>query len=336
LGRWAFEVSMKASHGDGEKIRSALNAQQVDTREWQDARNPFKNLSAWLEGHHRQEQMLLEDIASLWSTSEATDHQPERDQYWSLASVGDLLEATKYGTTSVQEFARAFRHDTQAIRRGWLDAVADAYGIDKMQAAREAAWMLDEREVGSDGERRLDDNWFVASMSSPSRRRLTDDAVAALDHSQHEALLDALRADSDWIAWAAAEILINVSTPSWDPMVMFETDMGTWPLDRAALVYMVAIISAGESSAELLAKAAESPEAEYRMAALHSLLVTPELDPNGEVATQLRRDPDLTVRPKSSREQQPSASYWTCNRCHRRNDLEVEDCPGCDDGTRPG
>lgn len=335
FGRWAFDVSMKATHGYSDKIRAALRAKGVSTNEWWSEHSPFRNLPAWRDDHDRYERMLLEDIASLAPSNETAASPLARDQYWSLSSVGDLLAATNYARVSVQEFSRAFVHDGAPRRRGWLDSIADAYRIDKAAAAREAAWMLEQLSQNAGGDRGLNDDWFVASMSPQLSPALDDDAVARLARQQHDALLRSLRADSDWIAWSAAEVLINVPVPTWDSAQLYATDMAGWPLHRAALLYTVAILSARDGGHDRFAAAATSDGPEYRMAARYSLSVNGGLDPDGTVDAQLRQDPDLTVRPKASRGAEPHASFWTCNDCRTRNDPETEDCPGCEHGTRP-
>lgn len=335
LGRWAFDVSMKASHGYGDTIRAALDAKGINTNEWWSERSPFRHLSAWRDAHDRYERMLLDDIASLARCNENLDSPPERDRYWSLTSIGDLLAATNYARVSVPEFSRAFVHDDLTTRRGWLDAIADAHCIDKTAAAREATWMLDQLSQSADLERGLDDHWFVASMTPQRGPSLNDGALATLTRQQHDAMLGSLRADSDWIAWSAAEVLINVPVPTWDAAELFATDMTGWPLHRAALLYMVAIVSAGDQRVEQFKSAAASESPDYRMAAKYSVSIRGDLDPGGSVDTQLRQDPDLTVRTRGSRNHEPAASYWTCNDCRTRNDLGTEDCPGCEKGTRP-
>lgn len=333
--QWAFEVSMKASHGYGDKIRSALTAAHVDTSEWWNARNPLRHW-LWRGDHNQYETTLLEDIASLGSTTDELAGEPQGDDLWSLTSSGDLLQATGYGSVSVEAFARAFVYDNEVTRRGWLDALTDAYGIDKHKAARQAAWMLQERIETIRETWDFDENWFVMSMSTPSGRVLTEGGAANLSPEQQESLLDAIEADSDWLAWSAANVLINVPAPTWDPVEMFEKDMSGWSMDRAALVYAVAINTAGDKRAELFAKAAESPAGDYRIAAHYSLSINAELDGDGAVKERLRHDPDLTVRPDPDRKDEPTASYWTCRRCRRRNEMETEDCPGCNNGSRPG
>lgn len=332
--RWVFEVSMKVPHGDSDEIRSALIGAGVDISEWWNAQ--WSSLSGlWRDDHNRYETMLLEDIASLGSASGESGGESQEDDLWSLTSIGDLLETTGYDTVSVKSFTRAFLRDNEATRRRWLDATADAYRVDKHQAARQAAWILQARTETIRKRSHFDENWSVMSMSSPNGRPLTEEGITSLSPNQQDALLDALEADSGWLAWSAANVLINVPTPTWDTLEMFEKDMSRWSMDRAALVYAVAIKSAGDKSAELFANAAESPAADYRIAARYSLSVNAELDEDGAVEERLQHDPDLTVRPSRNRKDEPPASYWTCLRCRRRNEMKTEDCPGCDDGSRP-
>jgi rubrerythrin len=49
----------------------------------------------------------------------------------------------------------------------------------------------------------------------------------------------------------------------------------------------------------------------------------------------LSQDADLTVRPESARKLAPAPTHWTCTECQHSSDLDVEDCPSCDHGTRP-
>ncbi|WP_222127597.1 hypothetical protein, partial [Brevibacterium casei] len=58
------------------------------------------------------------------------------------------------------------------------------------------------------------------------------------------------------------------------------------------------------------------------------------LDPRGDIARILSIDEDLTVR-GSLDAGDPPPLRWSCNDCGAVNDIEVVDCPGCEEGTRP-
>ena len=333
--RWAFDVSMKTSGGYSDKIRSALTAAGADIGQWWSERSPFRHVQRWYDEHDQYETELLKDIAALEPTLPRQAGAPPRDDLWSFTASGDLLGATRYGAVSVQDFAQAFLHDSPAIRRGWLDALADAYNIDKNMAARQAAWAKRVTEDPS-SETNRDMGWSVMTTPVPVGRELAPSNAGSLTTQQHAALLDALEANSDWLAWAAAGILINVPDPTWDAAALFDEDLIQYSLDRAALVRAVAIVTAGDQRTLLFTRAADSPTAELRTAARYCLPIRDDFDPRGAVAARLAVDPDLTVRNNTDRKREPPAYYWTCRRCRSVSDIDVEDCPGCDDGSRPG
>ncbi len=333
--RWAFDVSMQATHGLGEEIRAALSAADVDTRDWWAAVSPFRHFMTWLDEHGDYESALLEDVASLAQGRCAPERTPPRDEMWSLADAADLLAATGYDRVSVPDFAVAFRHDPAATRRGWLDALADAHRIDKDGAARQAAWMLRQRaEKLARQDKGLDLNWYVATMPPAVEYALRAD-VGPLDAGQQSALVAALTAASGWLAWSAAAVLVETGAPAWDTEGLFNRDLSGLPVDRAALAYAVAIQASGGSRERLLDRAAASSRVDYRAGARLAVTLDPALDFEGVVLQKLRSDPDLTVRDRDDRKHQPAATRWTCPLCRATNEMQVEDCPGCDRGSRP-
>jgi hypothetical protein len=334
--RWAFDVSMKAPHGSSDKIRAALDGAGADTRRWWAERSPFRHAKWWKDEHDQYETELLRDITALQADAPGQAGRPPRDDLWSLTASADLLDATGYGTVSVNDFALAFLRDTPAMRRGWLDALADAHRIDKDLAARQAASIVQRRTADSGSDTGRDADWAVMTTPGPNGREPAPLGAADLTSRQHAALVDALEAASDWLAWSAANVLINVPDPTWDVAALFDKDLSRQSVNRAALVRAVAIVSAGDQRIALFARAAASPAAEYRAAAQYCLSIRDDLDADGTVAARLAVDPDLTVRDEADRKREPAASHWTCLDCRRENDIDMEDCPGCDDGSRPG
>lgn len=334
--RWAFDVSMKAPHGRSDNIRAALNAAGADTRRWWAERSPFRHAQWWNDEHDQYETELLKDIAALQSDAPRQPGGPPRDDLWSLTASADLLEVTGYGTVSINDFARAFLRDTRAMRRGWLDALADAHRIDKDLAAWQAASIVRRKTADPGSGTGRDADWAMMTTPSPDGRKHAPHGATDLTPRQHAALVEALEADSDWLAWSAADVLINVPDPTWDVAALFDKDLTRQSVNRAALTRAVAIVSAGDQRLALFARAAASPAAEYRTAAQYCLSIRDDLNADGTVAARLAVDPDLTVRDDADRKREPAASYWTCLDCRRENDIDIEDCPGCDDGSRPG
>jgi hypothetical protein len=273
---------------------------------------------------------LFADLSSLATPGS----RPHDDDLWSLTDVADLIAATDYAEAAAREFDRAFAHDSTDLRRSWLDAIADAYHIDKTAIASQARHLQCVTEEANDTEPASDD-WFVIAAKPLAKPSLPSNPHAALTTEQQQTLLSCLDADSNWIAWAATYILLHLDNPPWDSNELFEKNMTHRPRWRAGLVLMVAIITAGHNRELLLRRAAVSDSADYRYAARMTISVASDLDPDGLIMDALCREADLSVRPKEARKTQPDPTHWTCNDCRAVNDVEVEDCLACDDGVRP-
>jgi hypothetical protein len=264
------------------------------------------------------------------------DERPDsKSGLWSLPDLGALLSVTKYHNVGVQEFSRAFKHDSSELRVAWLDALCDAYAMDKPAVARQARHLLHLDATTSDKTSPWKDDWWVATTAPPPNAPAPELRADALSAVQQEALLDCLWADSDWIAYPAGGVLINIAQPVWDSRELFAKPMDDWPRHRSALLYAVAILSAGDASHDLLQQAARSENADYRVAARNAVSVNPALAHDSSLVTLLAADPDLAVRGKQTRHEAPDCLYWSCDDCRARNHLEVEDCANCDAGVRP-
>jgi hypothetical protein len=325
-GQRILEIAGHTPHGSAEPIYAALARAGVDTsRSWARWLSGVRN---WATGHKYQELTLLSDMGSL------AEPDPSRtDGFWSLSELGDLLSASGYNGVSIRSFDAALTTDTEELRRAWLGAVADAHGLDRSVISNQA---LHVRKAANDSAKNtLGDDWFVASAAPIDKPSLRCDLDTALKSEQHRTLVSCLDAHSDWIAWSAAAIAINLGKPDWDSEQLFSKDMSHRPRDRAALVYLVAILSAGDKRSSLLRRAAASDSSDYRDAARMTISVTPRLDPDGSITAALQQDPDLAVRSKEARKLSPPPTHWSCGICRHVNALDVEDCPGCEDGTRP-
>lgn len=160
-----------------------------------------------------------------------------------------------------------------------------------------------------------------------------DDALAS---EQKNVLLACLEADSSWIARAAANVLSELRNAPWDPKALLAKDMSDWPRERAALLYGVAILSAGPETESLLRQAVASENAGHRYAAWIAVSSAPQLDSSGEILSALRCDPDLSARPVDAWIEDPQPQYWSCKKCRSRNQLRDYRCRTCDRDTRPG
>lgn len=337
--KWIYNVSQHARMGFGTRIKQGLTRAGVDTRPWE--KNRWQaSIAKWLNDHEEFEERLLTDMAALAASPTAVEtHEDDRlnstSRLWSLPDLGALLSVTKYHDVGIPEFARAFKHDSPELRVVWLDALCDAYAIDKAAVARQAHHLLHLEATTPDTTSPRKDGWWVAATTPPPNAPAPELHANALSARQQGALLDCLWADSDWIAYPAAEVLINIDQPTWDSRELFTRAMSDWPRHRSALVYAVAILSAGDSNEDLLRQAATSENADYRVAARNAVRVNPALDYDSRLVTLLAADLDLAVRGKQTSQEASDCLYWSCDDCRARNDLEVEDCPNCEAGVRP-
>ncbi|MFF9143897.1 NACHT domain-containing protein [Streptomyces sp. NPDC014861] len=323
-GERLFALAMHAPGRMAERIYIALARAGFDVRRrWE----YLASLWDWTSSVRDDRAAFLSDFVSLH------DPCPEsaEDDYWSLTALGDLLAATEYSSSSVSEIARALAHDGPAERRAWLDATADAYGIGKAAVAAQAHRL--EKTIAPDS---LTDEWLVASTPPLVTPSLLPGVTQVLTDAQKTALLTCLEAKSSWVAWSAAKVLINLDggCVPWDGQELFDRDRTHWFRPRAGLFHAVAIMTSGDSPS-LLARAASSASADHRWAAMMLTSIAPHLDPNGSIRKALRQDIDLSVRPKDAHQVTPAPAHWSCDHCRTVQDLDIEECRGCDDGARP-
>ncbi|OJG07883.1 NACHT domain protein [Pseudonocardia autotrophica] len=326
-GERAFRIAMRSPVDVAEGVFRALERAGVDTsRRW-------KALSAvreWLTAHREDKEALVVDLASLAEPNP----EPEYSGLWSFSDIGDLLEAIGYQEVGLGDFRLAFMEDDAESRRAWLDAMADAYGLDKHMIARQARYLQQECDNPNDVTI-MSADWAVASTRALVTPSLVAELDAVLTAEQQRVLLTCLESASDWIAFAAANVLSEVSAPVWDGAELLEKDMSSWHRLRAGVLYSVGIVSAGGKRAMLLEQAAESASSDYRYAAQMTISLWPVLDSDGSIMKKLCDDTDMSVRPKEARTSLPLPDHWSCDHCRAINEVDVEDCAGCDNGVRP-
>ncbi|WP_214516762.1 NACHT domain-containing protein [Nocardia salmonicida] len=319
-------IAKKAGQDIATRISTMLERSGISTdQEWTEFKASMKpHLAMW----QKRRAALISDLAALASPSVLFS---PNDALWSLSDLGSILAATSYGRFDAAEIDRATTYDSAEFRRSWLAAISDAYGLDKAAIANQARY-IHSRGV-SDGSDELHE-WLVASVGPYLKPRMVEDLGSVLANDQLLFLLSCLEAESDWIAWSAANVLINVSEPPWNCRDLFDKDMSSWPRARASLTYTVAILTAGGDRENLVAEAVASGVADYRYAARMAISVS-DLDPDGAYMKELSRDADLSVRPATCRASEPTPTLWSCNLCRSVNPIDVEDCHGCTDGVRP-
>lgn len=317
-----FRLSMRGTTREHRRINHALREAGINVSPWFNQHPLMKILSQLSERDYTNDFLL--DIASL---HDGEDVPPlTKIDRWSLKEVGDLVFATGYATVSMGSFESAFDSDIQELRTAWLECVAIGYGIDVPTAAAQARHLLNQ----PDSKFNHPHDWSIVTAQPHYALDSVDpDPFTA---GQQDALIEALGAYSDWIAWNAADLLVQTK-PQWDTEAVFKTDRSQWTPHRAMLFHVVAIL-ASPDSASLLQQASGSDDPAYRQASELAVRVNNDLDPDGDIARKLAVDEDLTVRgPLDSGD--PPPHRWSCNWCGNVNEIEVVDCASCENGTRP-
>lgn len=317
-----YKISMHGSMSDHGRINRALRKAGIDISAWVERPTWIDLVSRLNERDH--ESQFLGDIATLHRVEDAP--LLTKIDRWSLADVADLVFAAGYPNVGIGSFDTAFVSDTHELRTKWLECVALGYDIDIPAAAAQARYLLGQPDTKFE---RPHDWWTLTVRPAHERGSV---ASGSLKADQQNALIEALGASSDWIAWSAANLLAQ-TTPQWDPDTFFVADRSQWKPYRAMLFHLVAILASPDST-NLLKQASESTDPAYRQAAGMALRFRGELDPRGEIAQKLSVDDDLTVRGHMDAGD-PPPRHWSCNDCRAVNKMEVVDCPGCEEGTRP-
>ncbi len=317
-----YRASMRVTGAEHDAVARTLRKAGVDTTPWRDTEAFTVVMEALNDQRH--DRQFLEDIASLdEDCSVATLTKTDR---WSLKDVGDLVHASGYLSVSVGGFRTAFMVDSREVRTSWLKCVGTAYKIDIAVAAAQARYMLS--EPLSEPDRPHD--WGILTVPPANRRQSIEPECLTVD--RQVTLIGALEANSSWIAWSAANMLAQTK-PHWDTCAFFEADRSEWKPRRAMLFPLIAILASADSG-PLLHRAAVSADPVYRQAAERAVVINENLDAEGMVARSLSIDDDLTVRGELDAID-PKPLLWSCNDCKTINDIEVIDCPGCEEGTRP-
>jgi hypothetical protein len=175
---------------------------------------------------------------------------------------------------------------------------------------------------------------MAVMFAPPFPAPMTD--VTRLGHNDHNALLAALSAESDWVANIACSLLATVHDQAIGQLVMKQLpSMPAAGRLRAALV-IVANDQDPEGAAHDLI---EGTDPAARSGAAVAALNIAGPDPSGSwtaILQRARADDDMTVRLAAGQDDASAASarHWSCPACGNLNTMKAARCASCED-TRP-
>ena len=246
---------------------------------------------------------------------------------WSLPDLACLFDVLQVRKAKLVSIDSALTTDKNLLP-GWIRSAARAAGIDLPALAAQAAAAL---RQWPDSSR---DIMAVMFAPPPFPAPMTD--VTRLGHDDHNALLAALSAESDWVANIACLLLATVHNPAIEQLVMKQLpSMPAAGRLRAALV-VVANDPDAEGAAQDLLKGTDPTE---RSGAAAAALNIAGPAPSGSwiaILQRARADDDMTVRLAAGQDDAAAASarYWSCPACGNLNKIRTARCASCK-GTRP-
>lgn len=321
--RAIYQISRAATSDEARGIRDDLIRAGVDVTAWHEEvkyakwlKNLFTRLNA------AEELTLLEDVAAI-----ADPVELDRHHRWSLSAVSDLVVASGYLRTGIQDFEAALKKDTPELRRRWFQVLGKAYRIDLSVAAAQAHQILNSQEPKT--------LWPLVTIRSPAK--VASQKGVRFGQNDYHTLLDCMTATSSWVASSATAMLIGHPQVGLSQRLMALLPSGRPIRDKLIVLAAVVVADDREKSAAALV---DAPESAYRAGAARALAMCQAAE--GVTYRTLERfatDGDLTVRSEANGSTDDQAgsppTYWSCAFCSHTNQLTEPDCGGCQHGSIP-
>ena len=269
-------------------------------------------------------------VSDLWEDWEvllqatATVSPPEPTsliQRWRLPDLATLIDLLDPFEATVVSVEVAYSAERDRLP-DWTRATAKAAGLDLAAVAAQADAVLTGREEG--------DNSAIEVITAPLPSAPPRCDIARLDHADITILVDALGAESEWLADVACALLLTGRDAS------IATRVAQLPTrNPAARKRNTAITIANDPSPpEAALRALDSDDPAVRRAApiVARIMTAPGHDsaPWMPVITRLRNDDDVTVRLAFDEDtSQEGATIWSCSRCGQLNGLAAFTCEDC-------
>lgn len=257
-----------------------------------------------------------------------TDAELSPSDAWRLPQLSALFDASELPSMTLRDFVRMQDLDV-AFLASWFLALSHAYEIDPVSVGVEARHLL--REPNGHGDEALD----ALLLTSPVRGKEPD--LTLLTKDDLSVLSRGLESEVDLVSQHAVHLLASARNAALGAEL--ESRIGSMRPHARYLTNIVICASAGADASTVVQKHLESEDLHrQRSAAWFAKVAVKEDESIGPILQSALCHPDMTVRASAGADQEllESASYWTCNDCLQRNELNELDCLHCDTGARPG
>lgn len=201
-----YRVARCATVSGYERVGDRLAALGHQDQEWLDDSPSLQIDLTRLDAVRNKWATLFEAV-----TEVAASGPPAPSDLWSLPDLACLFDALQVRKAKLVSIDSALTTDKNLLP-GWIRSAARAAGIDLPALAAQAAAAL---RQWPDSSR---DIMAVMFAPPPFPAPMTD--VTRLGHDDHNALVAALSAESDWVANIACLLLATVHNPAIGQLVM--------------------------------------------------------------------------------------------------------------------
>ena len=244
-------------------------------------------------------------ILAEWPTDDASGVPPEP---WRWGEISELISVLRWGQSEAGSM-RQLLDTPQNLQRIWINAVVDAYGLDRGRLSAEAREILLE-----EGDETL---WQISTPGLTSR-----EPVRALGCEEATILAQCFASASEDVVTLAAHLTINTGCAGVSAVIEGLNVAMTW---QGRFLSTAVSIATSKKRNELIERYRRSGSSQ-RAALARIVAFSPDEYP--ELLIELREDEDAAVRFHCSGDVR-LARVWTCRYCFAENPVSQDSCEEC-------
>lgn len=301
-------MAKRLNHGTFEKVTTALSQRgyKVDLSRMSSALESLRSVAELFADRNGLGWLLR--ILADWPGDDSIALAPEP---WRWGEISELVSVIRWGESPAGSM-RQLLDTPPELQRIWINAVVDAYGLDRGRLNSEArAILLEDND---------EDDEVLRQVCTPGLTLRS--TVRALDCEEATLLAKCFASGSEDIVTQAAHLTINTGCAGVSSVIEALDVRMTW--QGRFLSTAVSIATSAERS-DLVERYRRS-ESSQRAAV--ALIVASLSDEYSELLAELREDRDAAVRFQCNGDVR-LAEIWTCRRCFTENPVTQDSCDQC-------